>query len=200
MTIYNSLLQTALLGKLKWCSYYQCFLLSYIFNPACVYQMATWWDLPSYWITIWLIDWLIGNAMFVYLIIWFLVFITAIWHGETGGSELASTITLILQVNWPNKCASHYNRATIEEHDCFQRHIQNICEHLRRRFDKKVNGYYTLLYKLNLTLFRLGVCRTHLYHPGSCNFSIYHFLLSIYHFWMSHNFGLNLCIFLNFLF
>ena len=34
--------------------------LSHIFNRnACVYQIATWWDLPSYRITIWLIDWLI---------------------------------------------------------------------------------------------------------------------------------------------
>ena len=32
--------------------------LSRIFNRnACVYQTATRWDLPPYWITIWLIDW-----------------------------------------------------------------------------------------------------------------------------------------------
>ena len=31
--------------------------LSHIFNrTACIYQTATWWDLPSYWITICLID------------------------------------------------------------------------------------------------------------------------------------------------
>ena len=35
---------------------------------ACVYQTATRWDLTPYWITIWLIDWLIDNAMFICLI------------------------------------------------------------------------------------------------------------------------------------
>ena len=43
--------------------------LSRIFNcNACVYQTATRWDLPPYWITIWLIDWLIDNGIFVYLL------------------------------------------------------------------------------------------------------------------------------------
>ena len=44
--------------------------LSRIFNRnACVYQTATRWDLPPYQITtIWLIDWLIDDAMFVCLL------------------------------------------------------------------------------------------------------------------------------------
>ena len=43
--------------------------LSHIFNrTACIYQTATRWDLPPYRITIWLIDWLIDDAMFVCLL------------------------------------------------------------------------------------------------------------------------------------
>ena len=43
--------------------------LSHIFNRiACIYQTATRWDLPPYRITIWLIDWLIDDAMFVCLL------------------------------------------------------------------------------------------------------------------------------------
>ena len=43
--------------------------LSRIFNHnICVYQTATQRDLPPYWITIWLIDWLIDGTMFVCLL------------------------------------------------------------------------------------------------------------------------------------
>ena len=43
--------------------------LSRIFNRnACVYQAATRWDLPPYWITIWLIDWWCN----IYLFIWWI--------------------------------------------------------------------------------------------------------------------------------
>ena len=39
--------------------------LSRIFNRnACVYQAATRWDLPPYWITIWVIDWWCNVSLF----------------------------------------------------------------------------------------------------------------------------------------
>ena len=54
--------------------------LSHIFNRnACIYQTATRWDLPPYWIAIWLIDdvMLIFVCLLVDLI---LGFVTANWH------------------------------------------------------------------------------------------------------------------------
>ena len=45
--------------------------LSYIFNrTTCIYQTATWWDLPSYWITIWLFDDVMLTSVCL-LTIWF---------------------------------------------------------------------------------------------------------------------------------
>ena len=82
--------------------------LSRIFNcNACVYQTATRWDLPPYRITIWLIDWLMMRCLYVYLMNWFKVLVTAILTWETSGFELASTITLALQANRLTKCAIH---------------------------------------------------------------------------------------------
>ena len=53
--------------------------LSHIFNcNACIYQTGTWWDLPPYWITIWLID----DVMLIFaclLIDLILGFAAAIW-------------------------------------------------------------------------------------------------------------------------
>ena len=82
--------------------------LSRIFNRnVCVYQTATRWDLPPYRITIWLIDdvtlsfclftWWFDSSFFCYSNL----------RRETGGFELASTITLVLQANRLTKCASH---------------------------------------------------------------------------------------------
>ena len=43
--------------------------LSHIFNcNACVYQTATRWDLPPYWITIWVIDWWCNVCLFTWWI------------------------------------------------------------------------------------------------------------------------------------
>ena len=43
--------------------------LSHIFNRnACVYQTATRWDLPHYWITIWVIDWWCNVCLFTWWI------------------------------------------------------------------------------------------------------------------------------------
>ena len=53
--------------------------LSRSFNRnACIYKTATRWHSPSYWITIWSIDWWCNVCLFVYLMIWFSVFVTAI--------------------------------------------------------------------------------------------------------------------------
>ena len=46
-----------------------------------VYQTATQWDLPPYWITIWLIDWWCDVCLFNW---WFdcRFFVMAVWHGK----------------------------------------------------------------------------------------------------------------------
>ena len=58
-----------------------------------------------------LIDWWCDTKFFCLFTWWFdssFFFVTAIWDGETGGFELVSTITLVLQANQPTKCASHH--------------------------------------------------------------------------------------------
>ena len=82
--------------------------LSHIFNrTTCIYQAATRWDLPPYRITIWLTDDVTLN--FCLFTRWFdpSFFCYSNLRWETGGFELASTITLVLQVNRLTKCASH---------------------------------------------------------------------------------------------
>ena len=55
-----------------------------------------------------LIDWLTDDAMFVRLLDELILgFVTAILTWETGGFELTSTITLVLQANRQTKCFSH---------------------------------------------------------------------------------------------
>ena len=79
--------------------------LSRIFNRnACVYQTATRWDLPPYRITIWAIDWWCNVCLVDELILGFCYSDLTL---ETGGFELASTITPVLQANRLTKCASH---------------------------------------------------------------------------------------------
>ena len=68
-----------------------------------VYQTATWWDLPPYWVTLWLIDWWCNVCLIDDLILDFLLQRLQ----ETGEFELASTITLKLQANRLTKCDSH---------------------------------------------------------------------------------------------
>ena len=71
------------------------------------YQTATRWDWPHYQITI-LIDWLIDDAMFVYLLDKLMLsFCYSDLTCETGGFELALTMTLVLQASRLTKCASH---------------------------------------------------------------------------------------------
>ena len=81
--------------------------LSRIFNRnACVYKTATRWDLPPYRTTIYC---LIDDAMFVCLLEEFILrFCHSDFTWETGGFELTSTITLVLQANRLTKCAGQY--------------------------------------------------------------------------------------------
>ena len=89
--------------------------LSHIFNRnACVYQTATWWDLPPYRINIWVIDWWCNICLFTWCID--IKFLLQRLTLETGGFELASSITLVLQKNQLTKCASHPKRAWTLEH------------------------------------------------------------------------------------
>ena len=63
-------------------------LLSHISNrTAWIYQAATRWDLPPDRITIWLIDDML-LILFVYLLIWFKVFGTAIWDWKPVDSNI----------------------------------------------------------------------------------------------------------------
>ena len=69
--------------------------LSRIFNRNdCVYQTASQWDLQPYWITIWLIGWLI---------------ITAIWYGKPVDLNSHRLFTLVLEAKWLTKRASHHH-------------------------------------------------------------------------------------------
>ena len=81
--------------------------LPHIFSRiACVYQIATRWDLPPYWITIWLID----NTLLVFVCLLndlILSFCYSHLTQEAGVFELASTALLVLQANRLIKCASH---------------------------------------------------------------------------------------------
>ena len=53
-------------------------------------------------------EWLIDDEMFLCLLDELILgFCYSNWTLETGGFELASTITLVLQANWLTKCASH---------------------------------------------------------------------------------------------
>ena len=71
--------------------------------------VATRWDLHFTELQFdWLIDWLIDDAMFVNLLFYLILgFCYSNLTRGTGGFELASTITLILQANRLTKCDSH---------------------------------------------------------------------------------------------
>ena len=76
--------------------------LSHIFNRTpCIYQTATRWHLPPCRITIWFPD----DVMLIFVCL--LGFCYNNVRRETSGLELASTITLSLQVNRLTKCASY---------------------------------------------------------------------------------------------
>ena len=73
--------------------------LSHIFNrTACIYQTATQWDLPPYWITIWLIDDVTIAFVCLHDDLILAFFVTAIWDRKRVNSR-TSTVTLVLQVN-----------------------------------------------------------------------------------------------------
>ena len=73
--------------------------LSHVFNRTpCIYQTATRWDLPPYRVTIWSID----DVMLIFVCLLdnlILGFSYSNLTQKTGGLELPSSITLVLQVN-----------------------------------------------------------------------------------------------------
>ena len=77
--------------------------LSHIFNrTVCIYQAATWWESPSYRITIWLID----DVKLIFVCLLFVLilgFCYSFLTRETSGLELIWAIILVLQVNQPIK-------------------------------------------------------------------------------------------------
>ena len=81
--------------------------LSHISNcTTCIFKAATWWDLPSYQTTLWVI----GDVMSSFVCLLFGLiqgFCYSYLTLETGGLELALTVVLALQVNWKTKCATH---------------------------------------------------------------------------------------------
>ena len=82
--------------------------LPHIFNRnPCVYQTATRWDLPRYRITNGVIDWWCTVCLLTWSIDTRLCYSDLTL--ETGGFELASIITPVLQANRLTKCASHPN-------------------------------------------------------------------------------------------
>ena len=82
--------------------------LSHIFNrTVCIYQTATWWDVPPYRITNWLIDDM--TFSFCLFMWWFdsSFFCYSDLRRKIGRFELASIIAFALQANWLTKCASY---------------------------------------------------------------------------------------------
>ena len=81
--------------------------LSHFFNRTpCIFQAATQWDLPPCRITIWFSD----DVMLIFVCLLgdlILGFCYSNLRRETDGLELASTITLSLQVKRLTKCASY---------------------------------------------------------------------------------------------
>ena len=85
----------------------------HFFNcTTCIYQTATQWDLPPYWITFWLVD----DAVLIVVCLLddlILSFCYRDLSWETGGLKLASTITPVLQANRLTKCASHPKKSSL---------------------------------------------------------------------------------------
>ena len=81
--------------------------LSHISNhTVCIYQAATWWDLPPYQVTICVIDDVM--LIFVCLLVDLIQgFCYSYWTLESGGLELATTTILVLQANLLTLCTSH---------------------------------------------------------------------------------------------
>ena len=79
----------------------------FLIASLCIYQAATRWNLPRYRITIWLIDDVTLNFCLFTCDLILAFFCYSNLRLKTGGSELAATITLILQANRLTKCASH---------------------------------------------------------------------------------------------
>ena len=72
-------------------------------HKVCNYQTSTWWDLPRFWLTNWLID----DGILIIVDLMMLDFIIAILTQESDGSEITLAITPVLQVNQLTKCNSY---------------------------------------------------------------------------------------------
>ena len=84
----------------KWDYYHVFLIVALVFTRLLLDEIYHLIELPF--------EWLIDDAMFVCLLDELILgFCYSDLTLETGGFELASTITLVLQVNWLNKCASH---------------------------------------------------------------------------------------------
>ena len=80
--------------------YYHVFLITtFVFTRLLLHEIYHFIELPFYW--------LMMQCLFVYLMVWSLIFCYSNLTPETGGFELTSTITLVLQANRLTKCASH---------------------------------------------------------------------------------------------
>ena len=75
-------------------------------HTTCIYLTATQWDFTPYRITVWLTD----DAMLIFVCLLDKLILGVRYSNftqETGGLELTSTITIVLQANQLTKCASH---------------------------------------------------------------------------------------------
>ena len=75
-------------------------------HTVCIYQIATQLDVPTYWITIWLID----DVMLIFVCLLddlILGYCYSNLTQETGGLKLVLIIAPVLQVNRLIECASH---------------------------------------------------------------------------------------------
>ena len=85
--------------------------LPHIFNrTACIYQTATWWNLPAYRTTIWSIDVMLMVVCLLVEIEFRFCYSYLTW--ETGGLEFALTIILVLQANRLTNSAFSRNQVT----------------------------------------------------------------------------------------
>ena len=96
-------------------------------HTACIYQTATLWDFPPYWISIRLID----DVILIFcLFTWWFEF--GFCYGnltrKTGQLELASTITLLSQANRLTKCVSHPMICYKEEYQYNKTLLSFLCK------------------------------------------------------------------------
>ena len=105
-------------------------------RTACICQTATRWDVPLYHITLWMIN--DEMLIFVYLLDELIVsFCHSNLTRKTGGLELASTITLVIQANQLTKCASHPETLKVRSHPKIFKFLYWLFGHVAKWLDKK---------------------------------------------------------------